>query len=49
MTGKGSAQAQGQRTLHPTGSFSNLPVSRSHIKNTLIKNITNFGSSSTKN
>ncbi|KAF1887999.1 hypothetical protein Lal_00024009 [Lupinus albus] len=29
MSGKGGAQAQGQGSLHPTGSFSNLPASRS--------------------
>ncbi|OIW17813.1 hypothetical protein TanjilG_02441 [Lupinus angustifolius] len=49
MSGKGGAEAQGQRTSHPTGSFSNLPVSRSQIKNDFIIKIIKAGSSSTKN
>ncbi|KAE9601335.1 hypothetical protein Lalb_Chr13g0296691 [Lupinus albus] len=49
MSGKGGAQAQGQGSLHPTGSFSNLPASRSKVKNDIIKNIINVGSSSIKN
>ncbi|KAF1876120.1 hypothetical protein Lal_00006751 [Lupinus albus] len=39
MSSKGGSQVQGQRTLHPIASFTNLPGSRSQIKNTILKDI----------
>ncbi|KAE9610219.1 hypothetical protein Lalb_Chr07g0184301 [Lupinus albus] len=48
MSSKGGSQVQGQRTLHPIASFTNLPGSRSQIKNTILKDIFKCTSSSTK-